>query len=201
MADSSSTNRRLNQCRKNRLVRLEILSNLYKRGYSYREMRAEVMARLDLRTYALSTLKNDIDTMLAEWREARIEDLDLALQLELERIDTLIKEAWEAWEKSKESYRKTKDSQEGVPVPTTKDDEDGDEISTEVKQGVFTIKVKRSSEDVVSCGDPRYLEVINKLCIERRKLLGLYSPEKHELNGEMNFYNLLMETGKEEEGS
>ena len=198
MADSVSTNRRLNSCRRNRLVRLEILSTLYKRGYSYREMRAEVMARLGLKTYALSSVKNDIDTMLAEWREARIEDLDLALQLELERIDTLIKEAWEAWERSKESYRKTKDSQEGVPWNPKEGDDDGDDISTEVKQGVFTIKVKRSSEDVVSYGDPRYLEVINKLCIERRKLLGLYAPDKHDITGEVGFYNLLMETGKEE---
>ena len=196
MADiSNSTNRRLNQCRRNKLLRLEIISGLYKRGYSYREMRAEVMTRLDLKAYSLYTLKTDIDTMLAEWRESRIEDLDLALQLELERIDTLIKEAWEAWERSKESYRKTKDSQKGIPVATKSE---GGEGSAEVKDGVITIEVKRTSEDVISSGDPRYLEVINKLCIERRKLLGLYAPDKHDITGEVGFYNLLMETGKEE---
>ena len=81
-----------------KLLRMDILSTLYKRGYSYREMRVEVMNRLDLQSYSLETLKKDIDSLLEEWRETRIEDLDLALQLELERIDALVKEAWEAWE-------------------------------------------------------------------------------------------------------
>ena len=56
-----------------KLLRMDILSGLYKRGYSYREMRAEVMARLDLKSYSLETVKKDIDSLLAEWRETRIE--------------------------------------------------------------------------------------------------------------------------------
>lgn len=175
-----------------KLLRMDILSTLYKRGYSYREMRAEVMARLDLQSYSLETLKKDIDSLLEEWRETRIEDLDLALQLELERIDALVKEAWEAWEKSKESYKKVKAAQEGVPG-TPDGEGDGGQNTPEI----ITVKMKQSSEDVVSCGDPRYLEVINRLLMERRKLLGLYSPEKMDVNGDMSFYAMLMQTGKE----
>lgn len=174
-----------------KLLRMDILSGLYKRGYSYREMRAEVMARLDLKTYSLETVKNDIDSLLEEWRATRIEDLDLALQLELERIDTLIKEAWEAWEKSKESYKKVKNAQKGIPG-TPQEDENGEQKPAEI----VTVEMKQNSEDVICYGDPRYLEVINRLLIERRKLLGLYSPEKHEMSGEMSFYNMLMQTGQ-----
>ena len=170
---------------------MDILSGLYKRGYSYREMRAEVMARLDLKTYSLETVKNDIDSLLEEWRATRIEDLDLALQLELERIDTLIKEAWDAWEKSKESYKKVKNAQKGIPG-TPQEDENGEQKPAEI----VTVEMKQNSEDVICYGDPRYLEVINRLLIERRKLLGLYSPEKHEMSGEMSFYNMLMQTGQ-----
>lgn len=175
-----------------KLLRMDILSTLYKRGYSYREMRVEVMNRLDLQSYSLETLKKDIDSLLEEWRETRIEDLDLALQLELERIDALVKEAWEAWEKSKESYKKVKAAQEGVPG-TPDGEGDGGQNTPEI----ITVKMKQSSEDVVSCGDPRYLEVINRLLMERRKLLGLYSPEKMDVNGDMSFYAMLMQTGKE----
>ena len=57
--------------------------------------------------------------------------------------------------------------------------------------------MKQTSEDVVSYGDPRYLEVINRLLMERRKLLGLYSPEKMDVSGDMSFYAMLMHTGKE----
>lgn len=179
---------RLRNFRTQKLMRMDILSGLYKRGFSYREMRSEVMARLGLKSYSLETVKKDIDSLLEEWRATRIEDLDLALQLELERIDTLIKEAWEAWEKSKENYQKVKASQEGVPsTPDGEGDGDGE---------IITVKMKQAKEDVVNCGDPRYLEVINKLLIERRKLLGLYKPDQHEMSGELSFYNLLMQTGQ-----
>jgi hypothetical protein len=173
-----------------KLLRMDILSGLYKRGYSYREMRAEVMSRLNLKSYSLETVKKDIDSLLEEWRSTRIEDLDLALQLELERIDTLIKEAWEAWERSKENYKKVKNSQKGIPGTPT-EDENGELKPSEV----VTVEMKQASEDVVSYGDPRYLEVINRLLIERRKLLGLYSPEKMDVSGEMSFYAQLMQTG------
>ena len=173
-----------------KLLRMDILSTLYKRGYSYREMRSEVMARLNLQSYSLETLKKDIDSLLEEWRETRIEDLDLALQLELERIDNLVKEAWEAWERSKESYKKVKGTQEGIPGTP---DGEGDGQSGEI----ITTKMKQTQEDVVSYGDPRYLEVINRLLMERRKLLGLYSPEKMDVSGDMSFYAMLMQTGKE----
>ena len=173
-----------------KLLRMDILSTLYKRGYSYREMRSEVMARLNLQSYSLETLKKDIDSLLEEWRETRIEDLDLALQLELERIDNLVKEAWEAWERSKESYKKVKGTQEGIPGTP---DGEGDGQAGEI----ITTKMKQTSEDVVSYGDPRYLEVINRLLMERRKLLGLYSPEKMDVSGDMSFYAMLMHTGKE----
>lgn len=183
--------RRLRNFNNAKLLRMDILSGLYKRGYSYREMRAEVMARLDLKSYSLETVKKDIDSLLAEWRETRIEDLDLALQLELERIDTLIKEAWEAWEKSKESYKRVKNAQKGIPG-TPEEDENGNMKPSEV----ITVEMKQNTEEVVCYGDPRYLDVINRLLIERRKLLGLYSPDKHEISGEMSFYNMLMQTGQ-----
>ena len=45
------------------------------------------MKRLALDSYSLGTVQKDIKTLLEEWRENRIEDMDAALQLELERID------------------------------------------------------------------------------------------------------------------
>lgn len=183
---------RLRRFRTAKLLRMDILSTLYKRGYSYREMRSEVMARLDLQSYSLETLKKDIDSLLEEWRETRIEDLDLALQLELERIDNLVKEAWEAWEKSKENYKRVKNAQKGIPG-TPEEDDNGNMKPCEI----ITVEMKQNSEEVVCYGDPRYLEVINRLLMERRKLLGLYSPEKMDVSGDMSFYAMLMKTGTE----
>lgn len=79
-------------------VRMDIISKLYKRGYTFREIREEVMARLDLPTYSLQTVHKDVNRLLAEWQETRIKSIDANIQLELQRIDELIKEAWAAWE-------------------------------------------------------------------------------------------------------
>lgn len=64
---------------------------------------------------------------------------------------------------------------------------------------VVTTKMEQTKENVSNCGDPRYLEVIHKNLSERRKLLGLYSPEKKELTGDLSFANLLMETSVNEQ--
>lgn len=170
--------------RQAQIIRMDIISRLYKRGYSYREIREEVMARLDLKSYSLRTVKKDVERLLVEWREARIDNTDYALQLELERIDDLIKEAWEAWEKSKTDYEKKKAKQQGVP--------NGDGIGD---GKIATVKMEQQTEEVICYGDPRYLEIIHKLLIERRKLLGLYSPDKKEITGDLSFANLLIQTG------
>lgn len=169
--------------RQAQIVRLDIISELYKRGYSYRDIREEVMTRLDLSSYSLRTVSKDVNKLLQEWRETRIDNTDLALQLELERLDAIIKEAWAAWEKSKTDYERKKAKQQGVPG------------SNEEDNGIVTVKLEQQKEEIICYGDPRYLDIIHKSLIERRKLLGLYAPEKKELSGAMSFEALLMETG------
>jgi hypothetical protein len=144
------------------------------------------MARLDLKSYSLETVHKDVGRLLKEWRDTRIENFDHTIQLELERIDDIIKEAWAAWDKSKTDYERTKGKQQGVPGGGSENGENG---------GVVTVKMEQQREEVICCGDPRYVEVVHKNLIERRKLLGLYSPEKKEISGDLSFTNLLMQTG------
>ncbi len=181
--------KKMKDYRQAQIVRLDIIAGLYKRGYSYREIREEVMARLDLQAYSLQTVHKDVNRLLAEWRETRIENIDHAVQLELERIDEVIKEAWAAWDKSKTDYERKKAKQQGVP--SGGDGESG--------EGVVTVKMEQQKEEVICYGDPRYLEIIHKNSTERRKLLGLYSPEKKEITGDLSFASLLMETSVTDE--
>lgn len=95
-------------------ARLEIVAKMYKRGHSFRKIQSEVMKRLALSSYSLGTVHKDVQTLLDEWRENRIEDMDAALTLELERIDEACLELWEQWEKSKEDYNKTTNIRKGV---------------------------------------------------------------------------------------
>lgn len=167
-------------------ARLEIVASLYRRGYSLRKIRAEVMRRLDLATYSLSIVHSDIQTLLAEWRENRLNDMDDALQLELERIDDTVKELWEQWEKSKDDYTATQRKRKGAPA------RHGGNLGN---NDIRTFSVEETTRNVVGLGNPAYISEIRQQLAERRKLLGLYAPEKREIQGELSFASLLMESG------
>ena len=179
---SKPQDKRQNQMK---LARLEIVSTLYKRGYSYRKIKEEVMKRLDLKTYALQTVKRDIQTLLDEWRESRLEDTDELVTLELARIDDTCRELWEQWEKSKTNYNKTERKQKGSP---SRDAQSG-------QTSIRTYQTERKETEVIALGDPAYIAEIRKQLEERRKLLGLYAPEKKELSGGLSFASLLVESG------
>lgn len=168
-----------------KIARMEIVAKLYKRGYSCRQIREEVMTRLHLGSYSLATVQKDIKTLLEEWRENRIEDMDDALQLELERIDETCRELWEQWEKSKTDYTKTARKQKGSP---TRDNQTGETT-------IRTYHTERTETEVIRLGDPAYISEIRQQLAERRKLLGLYAPEKKDVSGNMSFASFLIESG------
>lgn len=179
---SAAQNQKRNQVK---LARLEIVAKLYKRGYSIRKIRDEVMRRLDLPTYSLQTVHKDVRTLLDEWRESRLDDLDDALELELQRIDDTVRELWEQWEKSKTDYSKTESKQKGSPS------RDKDTGQTTIR----TFQTERKETEVVSLGNPAYISEIRQQLAERRKLLGLYAPEKKDVQGGISFTSFLMESG------
>ena len=114
---SKAQEKKRNQLKQARLV---IVAGMYKRGYSLRKIQSEVVKRLELSSYSLATVHKDVQTLLDEWRENRIEDMDAALTLELERIDETCRELWEQWEKSKTDYNKTQRKQKALPPVTTR---------------------------------------------------------------------------------
>ncbi len=171
-------------------ARLEIVAQLYKRGYSIRGIRAEVMARLDLPTYSTRTVHNDIGTLLEEWRKSRVADMSDAVELELARIDDAVRELWEQWEKSKTDYTKTASKRKGAP--SGRRSGEGEEQG---ENRIKTYAVENKQEQVVRLGDPAYLSEIRAQLAERRKLLGLYAPEKKDISGSMSFASFLMESG------
>lgn len=166
-----------------KLARLEIVSQMFLRQYTVRQIRAEVMKRLNLSTYSTATVQNDIKTVLEELQQQRLDNAEYALQLELERIDETCRELWAQWEKSKEDYVRTMKKRKGVP-------QFGDEGG---KSKTTQIETREST--VIGLGNVAYISEIRQQLQERRKLLGLYAPEKKEVAGELSFANLLMESG------
>lgn len=126
------------------------------------------MKRLALETYSLETVHKDVKVLLEEWKEQRIDKIDEIVQLELQRNDDIIKEAWRAWDKSKTDYERKSAKQQGLP---TRSDENNE-------GGISTTKIEQSKELVIRYGDPRYLDLILKVQERNAKLLGYDSPIK-----------------------
>lgn len=174
-----------NRQRQMRVARLEIVSELFKRGYSRRKIREEVKKRLDLSSYSLQTVQRDVQTLLSEWREDRIENTDDLVQLELERIDDAVRELWAQWEKSKNDHTQQTRRQKGSPQ---RDQQTG-------QTSIRTFQTERTETDVVGLGDVSYIVEIRRQLEERRKLLGLYAPEKKDINANGSFAAYLIESG------
>lgn len=166
-------------------ARLDIIAELYKRGYSLRKITEEVKRRLNIPKLAVSTTYNDVQTLLKEWRESRIENIDQALQLELERIDDTTAELWEQWDKSKEEAQKTTTTRSG-------------RIKGKGGSGIETDSVSESRTNVGGLGNPAYIAEIRQQLIERRKLLGLYAPEARQVKGEVTVHRPPCEMTTEE---
>lgn len=188
------SNNEYKQRRQEKEGRLTIVAQLYKRGYTVRAIRDEVMRRLDLPTYSVSTVHRDITSLLKEWRESRLEDMDDALQLELTRIDDTVRELWEQWEKSKEDYTKTQRKRKGAPARNANQDNNSGDKGGD-KGGIRTFSIEEKTLNVVGLGNPAYISEIRQQLAERRKLLGLYAPEKRDIQGGMSFSAFLMESG------
>lgn len=149
-------------------LRMNIVAELKAKGWSLRPIREEVMKRMGLETYSIRTTALDVKRVLKEWRDERLENTDDMVTEELAKIARTEREAWEAWEKSKVDHTRQRETMTGRAT-------NGGKMSP--------VAGVKSEESVYACGDTRYLDIINKVSMERRKLLGLYAPEKQELTG------------------
>nr|DAK10594.1 MAG TPA: hypothetical protein [Caudoviricetes sp.] len=182
-----------NQYKKRRQIkegRLEVIAQLYKRGFTIRAIKAELMKRFDLKALSTATIHRDIQALLNEWRESRLANIDDALQLELTRIDDIVKELWEQWEKSKEDYTRTQRKRKGAPAKNnTTSNEDG---------SIKTFSIEEQTQQVIGLGNPAYIAEIRQQLSERRKLLGLYAPEKRDIKGDVSINKAPSEMSVEE---
>lgn len=154
--------------------RMVIVAELYKRGWAIKKIAEEVRTRLNS-TCSTRTIWNDIQSLLKEWREMRINDTDQRVQLELERIDDCVAELWQQWDKSKEDWIREHNKRVGVPT-------DGGEGGGE-QGSIQTVRRENDTENVVGLGNTAYIAEIRQQLMERRKLLGLYAATKTEVTG------------------
>ena len=157
--------------------RMQIIAPLWRKGWTMKEIRDEVMKRLGLEVLGVKTVWSDVQRLLKEWQDERLENTEDRITAELARIDLVIKEAWMAWEKSKEDYDRRSKSGEFTP----KKDKQGVVVTMDI------IRQFQNEAQERCYGNPKYLDVILKAMEQRCKLLGL-SKMSMEVNAATNGY-------------
>ena len=126
--------------------RRQRVADLYLQGWTQAAIAREVSA-------SQATVSSDLKAIRREWRKSRIRDFDEAVQLELNKLQLLERQAWNGWQRSQE------------PAETTRVTQDAGGKKAE--------KTVRQQQ-----GDPRFLELIHRAIAGRRALLGLDAPTR-----------------------
>ncbi len=134
-----------------REAQLVEIKDAYLRG----DTQMDIAARLGL---SQSQISRDLSKIQRRWRESSLVDINEAKQRELERIDVLEREYWQAWEASRGEQQR----------------------STAGKMGDVS---RAQIVKFESAGDPRFLAGV-QWCIEQRcKIIGLLAAVRNELTG------------------
>ena len=143
------------------------VSDLLAKGFNNQQIIETVKKKYNLEWKMVHV--NKVKALLHKmWRCEIAHTMNDQIAREVATIDTQIKEAWEAWEFSKKGIKHTRkrDAKQGSPA----------------KEMTFDITEVITDEDTTA-GDVKFLQHINDLGKEKRKLLGLYAPEKKSGDG------------------
>lgn len=143
------------------------VSDLLAKGFNNQQIIDTVKKKYNLEWKMVHV--NKVKELLHKlWRCEMAHSMNDQIAREVATIDTQLKEAWTAWEFSKKGIKHEKKR-------TTKSSSPAAEMSFDVTEVI--------TDEDTTAGDVKFLQHINDLGKEKRKLLGLYAPEKKDNGG------------------
>jgi hypothetical protein len=133
-------------------------AELYLKGWS----KSEIARYLEV---AVSTVARDLESIQKQWKLNSVRDFDIAREEEIQKLQLLEREYWDAWERSQQDKQTS--------------------ISEQLNQALAAAqtapslgkRLKTATRTETKTGEVAYLNGVNK-CIEQRcKLLGLHLQE------------------------
>ena len=121
----------------------------------------------DLNHISFAQIYADVKIIEKQWKEKTALDLDAYKVKQMQSLDYLIREASEAWTKSKKEKIKRNIKEKS--------------IKAEDKDLVLNKETSASTES--NTGDANYLKAFIDALKEQNKMLGLHAPSKSELSG------------------
>ena len=150
-------------------------SNLFLRGYSYREIQKALNEDLAKRntgyTISLRMVYYDLQQALVEWKRERFDNVDDYITQELRKLDKMEVELWDAWETSKTGKEKKK----------TRSSKKPNKVDAEVNEPNYYGYDETAVE--TSSGNPQFLTLLLNVQQRRAKLLGFDAPVKIDVGG------------------
>lgn len=145
-------------------------ADLFLRGYPYREIAKRLNEDLAKRKmeYRLteSMVYYDIQQLLIAWKRDQLESIDQYVTAELQKLDKMEVEAWNAWELSKQKKTKNKTKKAG--------------------NGLMGRQIMTEKATETTSGNPRYLDLLLNIQQRRAKMLGFDAPIKIAIPGGAN---------------
>lgn len=154
---------------------LVFCSNLFLRGYTYREISERLNEENARRGVGYTITKQmvywDMQQLLIEWKRERMENIDDYVTQELRKLDKMEVELWEAWERSKTGKTREKNRQNAKPRKVLEDGDNPEYYGYE------------ETTTETSAGNPRFLDLLLNVQQRRAKMLGFDAPIKVEIPG------------------
>lgn len=154
---------------------LVFCSNLFLRGYTYREISERLNEENARRGVGYTITKQmvywDMQQLLIEWKRERMENIDDYVTQELRKLDKMEVELWEAWERSKTGKLREKNRQNAKPRKVLEDGDNPEYYGYE------------ETTTETSAGNPRFLDLLLNVQQRRAKMLGFDAPIKVDIPG------------------
>jgi hypothetical protein len=143
-----------------------LIARMYVRGKSIHEMMLAINALYPERLVSSKAISLDLNAIRDAWLRSSLLDFNEAKAKELAGIDEAEREAWDAWERSKEKHMRLEYEVSDDQVPFSAD-----------KIAQVQRKKKRKIIEA-TVGDIRYLEMIERLKKMRCDILGLFEAKR-----------------------
>jgi hypothetical protein len=143
-----------------------LIARMYVRGKSQHDMARELSNHYDGVRVSPGAVASDLKAIRQSWLQSALLDFNAAKARELARLDEAEREAWDAWERSKEKHVRVEYEIADDQVPFSADK-------------IADVKRKKRRKIIeATVGDIRYLEMIERMITARCNILGLFEAQR-----------------------
>lgn len=149
---------------------LVLVARMYVRGKSQHEMMLTLNQLYPDRPLSPTTIHLDLQAIRNSWLQSSLMDFNAMKAKELARLDEAEREAWDAWERSKDKHIRIEYEVADDQVP----------FSVDKIANVHRQKKHKVIEATV--GDIKYLEMVERMIKMRCDIIGLFQAQKLQID-------------------